>query len=134
VFNDNINTGYDPLFAFGHGLSYTSFDYSDITLSSAKLTASTKLTVSITVKNTGKLDGKHTVELYSRDLYASITPSIKRLRAFQKISLKAGESKTVTFTIDKNDLAFVNAQLKTVTEPGDFELMIGAKKAKFVYQ
>jgi beta-glucosidase len=134
VFNDNINTGYDPLFAFGHGLSYTTFEYSDFKLSSAELTAATKLTVSITVKNTGKVDGKHTVELYSRDMYASITPNMKRLRAFQKISLKAGESKTVTFTIDKNDLAFVNAQLKTVTEPGDFELMIGDKKVKFIYK
>ena len=134
VFNDNINTGYDPLFAFGHGLSYTTFEYSDLKLSSTTLTATTKLTVSITVKNTGKLDGKHTVELYSRDMYASITPNMKRLRAFKKINLKAGESKTVTFTIDKNDLAFVNAKLKTVTEAGDFELMIGDKKGKFIYK
>ena len=78
--------------------------------------------------------GKHTVELYTRDMYASITPSMRRLKAFQKISLNPGESKTVTFTIDKNDLAFVNAQLKTVTEPGEFEVMIGDKKAKFNYQ
>ena len=92
------------------------------------------LLVSITVKNTGNRDGKHTVELYTHDLYASITPSMKRLRAFQKISLKAGESKTVTFTLDKNDLAFVNAKLKTVTEPGEFEVMIGDKKAKFTYK
>ena len=67
-------------------------------------------------------------------MYASITPSMRRLKAFQKISLNPGESKTVTFTIDKNDLAFVNAQLKTVTEPGEFEVMIGDKKAKFNYQ
>lgn len=134
VFNDNVNSGYDPLFAFGHGLSYTDFEYSDLHISSAILTANTKLTVNITVKNTGSRDGKHTVELYSRDLYASITPCIQRLRAFQKISLKAGEAKNISFTIDKNDLAFVNAKLKTVTEPGEFEVMIGGKKAKFVYQ
>jgi beta-glucosidase len=67
-------------------------------------------------------------------LYASITPSMKRLRAFQKISLNAGESKQVTFTLDKNDLAFVNAQLKTVTEPGDFDILVGDKKATFTYQ
>jgi beta-glucosidase len=134
VFNDNVNTGYDPLFAFGHGLSYTSFEYGDLQLSSTTLTAATKLTVSITVKNTGARSGKHTVELYSRDMYASITPCMKRLRAFQKISLNAGETKKVTFTIDKNDLAFVNAKLKTVTEPGDFEVMIGDKKAKFTYK
>ncbi|MBL7743367.1 MAG: glycoside hydrolase family 3 C-terminal domain-containing protein [Chitinophagaceae bacterium] len=134
VFNDNINTGYDPLFPFGHGLSYTTFEYSDIQLSGNSLSGDAKLSVTINVKNTGVRDGKHSVELYTRDLYASITPSMKRLRAFQKISLKAGESRTVTFTIDKNDLAFVNAQLKTVTEPGDFEVMIGNKKAKFEYK
>jgi len=134
VFNDNINSGYDPLFPFGHGLSYTTFDYSDFQLNSATLTGNAKLTVSITVKNSGARDGKHTVELYTGDLYASVTPCMKRLRAFQKISLKAGETKKVTFTIDKNDLAFVNAQLKTVTEPGDFEIMIGDKKGKFTYK
>jgi beta-glucosidase len=134
VFNDNAGGGYDPLFAFGHGLSYTSFEYSEIRLSGNTLSGDAKLTVTITVKNTGKRAGKHSVELYSRDMYASITPCIKRLRAFQKISLNAGESKEVTFSIDKNDLAFVNAQLKTVTEPGEFELMIGDKKAKFTYQ
>ena len=134
VFNDNVNGGYDPLFPFGYGLSYTSFEYSDLKLNTTTLSGNAKLTVSITVKNTGNRDGKHAVELYTRDLYASITPSMKRLRAFQKISLKAGESKTVAFSLDKNDLAFVNAQLKTVTEPGDFEVMIGDKKATFTYK
>jgi beta-glucosidase len=133
VFNDNVNSGYDPLFPFGHGLSYTTFEYGDIRLSSSSLRSNAKLTVSITVKNTGSIDGKHAVELYTRDMYASITPSMRRLRAFQKIDLKAGESKTVTFTLDKNDLAFVNEKLKTITEPGDFEVMIGKKKAKFTY-
>ena len=134
VFNDNVNSGYDPLFAFGHGLSYTTFEYSDLSLSSPSISSSIKLTVSVTVRNSGSRDGKHTVELYTRDLYASITPSMKRLRAFQKINLKAGESRKVVFTLDKNDLAFVNAQLKTVTEPGEFEVMIGDKKAKFTYK
>jgi beta-glucosidase len=134
VFNDNIKTGYDPLYPFGHGLSYTSFEYSDLKLSSKTLTAFTSLTVTVTVKNTGQRDGKHTVELYTRDLYASITPNMKRLRAFQKIQLKAGESKMVSFTINKNDLSFVNAKLKTVTEPGDFEVMVGDKKGAFLYQ
>jgi len=134
VFNDNINTGYEPLYPFGHGLSYTTFEYSDIQLSSTTLSASEKLTVSVTVKNTGAREGKHAVELYTRDLFASITPSMKRLRAFQKISLKSGESKQVTFSLDKNDLAFVNAQLKTVTEPGDFEIQVGDKKTTFTYK
>jgi len=134
VFNDNVKGGYDPLFAFGTGLSYTTFEYNDLKLSSNTLTGTGKLSVSITVKNTGARDGKHTVELYTRDMYASITPAMKRLRAFQKISLKSGETKTVTFSLDKNDLAFVNSKLKTVTEPGDFEVMIGDKKGTFTYK
>ncbi|MEO6732111.1 MAG: glycoside hydrolase family 3 N-terminal domain-containing protein [Ferruginibacter sp.] len=133
VFNDDVHTGYNPLFAFGHGLSYTSFEYSDIKLSTAALKGNENLTVTVKVKNSGTREGKHTVELYSRDMYASITPSIKRLRAFQKINLKAGETKTVTFSINKNDLAFVNAQLKTVTEPGDFKVMVGNLVAGFKY-
>jgi len=134
VFNDNAGSGYDPLYPFGWGLSYTTFEYSDLQLSSSTLNGDAKLNVSVTVKNTGSRAGKHTVELYTRDMFASITPSMRRLKAFQKINLNPGESKTVTFTIDKNDLAFVNAQLKTVTEPGEFEVMIGDKKAKFNYQ
>jgi beta-glucosidase len=134
VFNDDIHTGYNPLFPFGHGLSYTSFEYGDIQLSSSTLKGDEKLTVSITVKNTGARDGKHTVELYTHDIYASITPNMKRLRAFKKIALKAGESQTVTFSIDRNDVAFVNAYLKTVTEPGEFEVIIGKKKATFNYE
>lgn len=134
VFNDNVGTGYDPLFAFGHGLSYTTFEYGDITLSRNTISGNEKLSVSITVKNTGSRAGKHTVELYTRDLFASITPSMRRLRAFDKISLQPGEAKTVSFNITKDDLAFVNDKLKTVTEPGEFEIMIGDKKAKFLYQ
>ena len=134
VFNDNAGSGYDPLYPFGWGLSYTTFEYSDLQLSSSTLNGDAKMNISVTVKNTGSRAGKHAVELYTRDMYASITPSMRRLKAFQKINLNPGESKTVTFAIDKNDLAFVNAQLKTVTEAGEFEVMIGDKKAKFSYQ
>jgi beta-glucosidase len=134
IFNSDMNRkGYDPLFPFGWGLSYTHYDYSDLQLSTKKLTASGKLAIHITVKNTGSRDGKHTVELYTRQHYASITPNMRRLRAFKKIFLNAGESRTVSFTLDKDDLAFVNAQLKTVTEPGDFDLMIGDKTEVFAY-
>ncbi|MDE3143833.1 MAG: glycoside hydrolase family 3 C-terminal domain-containing protein, partial [Bacteroidota bacterium] len=135
VFNDDVLwNGYDPLFAFGFGLSYTTFTCNNLHLSTDTLKGNQKLTVSISVSNTGKVDGKHTVELYSRDLYASISPNNKRLRAFKKIELKAGETKAVNFIIDKNDLAFVNAQLKTVTEPGDFEILIGNQKAGFFWK
>ncbi len=134
VFNDDKGTGYDPLFPFGWGLSYTQFAYDDLKLSSARLNAGGKLTIQVTVKNTGNRDGKHTVELYTRQHYASITPNMRRLRAFKKIFLKAGESQIVSFTLDQTDLAFVNAQLHTVTEPGDFDVLIGDKKAEFSYQ
>ena len=134
VFNNDIHTGYNPLYPFGHGLSYTTFEYGEVKLNTNKLKGNEKLSVSITVKNTGKIAGKHTVELYTHDLYASITPNMKRLRAFKKINLEAGETKTVEFTIDRNDLAFVNAQLKTVTEPGEFEVIIGKQKVLFNYQ
>jgi beta-glucosidase len=134
IFNaDVLWNGYDPLFAFGYGLSYTTFGYSNLKLSTAAVKGNQKLTVTVTVTNTGKIAGKHTVELYSRDLYASITPNNKRLRAFTKVDLKAGESKTVSFVIDKNDLAFVNAQLKTITEPGDFEVQVGQLVEKFTW-
>jgi beta-glucosidase len=134
VFNDDRGAGYDPLFPFGWGLSYTQFEYSDLHLSSDKLNAAGRLTVSVTIKNTGSRDGKHTVELYTHEHYASITPNIRRLRAFKKIMLKAGESQTVSFTLDKNNLAFVNAEMHTVTEPGDFDVLIGDKTATFNYQ
>jgi beta-glucosidase len=134
VFNDNSGGGYDPLFPFGWGLSYTQFDYGDLQLSSGKLDAAGKLTVRITIKNTGSRDGKHTVELYTHEHYASITPNMRRLRAFKKIFLKAGQSQTVSFTLDKNDIAFVNERLHTVTEPGDFDVMIGDKTAVFTYR
>ena len=121
IFNSDMTwDGYKPLFPFGWGLSFTTFEYSPVHLSSSTLTGAGKLTVTITVKNTGSRDGKHTVELYTHQQYASITPSTERLRAFKKIFLKAGESRDVSFVLDKNDLAFVNGQLKTVTESGDF--------------
>jgi beta-glucosidase len=134
IFNSDMNmTGYNPLYPFGWGLSYTTFTYADIKLSSGIIKGDAILTASITITNSGTHDGKHTVELYTHEQYASITPNMQRLRAFQKIFLKAGESKTVTFNLTKNDIAFVNAQLKTVTEAGDFNIMIGNKKATFTY-
>lgn len=135
IFNENMDfSGYDPLFPFGYGLSYTSFSYSPLTLSASSFTGNEKLSIRVTVTNTGKRDGHHTVELYSRDHFASITPSMQRLRGFQKIFLKAGESKEVTFTLDKNDLAFVNSKLQTITEVGEFDLWVGNSKAVIAYR
>lgn len=135
ILNENVSwDGYDPLFPFGHGLSYTGFAYKNLKVSNKTLQAGQKITITVDITNTGDRDGKHAVELYSRDLYASITPSMRRLRAFTKIFLKAGETKMVSFTITPADLAFVNAALKTVTEPGDFELYIGDQKTTITYQ
>jgi beta-glucosidase len=135
ILNENVTwDGYDPLFPFGHGLSYTSFSYKNLKTSSALLQAGQSITITVEVTNTGNRDGKHAVELYSRDLYASITPSMRRLRGFTKIFLKAGETKTVSFTITPADLAFVNAALKTITEPGDFELYTGDQQTTITYK
>ncbi|MCX2572971.1 beta-glucosidase BglX [Pedobacter sandarakinus] len=114
-----------PLFPFGYGLSYTTFNYSDIKLSNSSLTKGKSITASVTLSNTGKYDGKEVVQLYIRDLVGSITRPVKELKGFQKVSLKAGESKTVTFNISENDLKFYNSDLKHVAEPGDFEVFIG---------
>jgi beta-glucosidase len=135
IFNSDMTwDGYNPLFPFGWGLSYTTFTYGPLSLSSQTLQGSGTLTVSVSVTNSGSVAGKHTVELYSHQQYASITPNMQRLRAFKKISLKPGETQTVSFILHPADLAFVNADLKTVTEAGDFDLMIGNQKASFNYQ
>ena len=135
IFNADMTwDGYNPLFPFGWGLSYTRFVYGPIELNTKLLAGSSKLKITITVTNSGNRDGKRTVELYTHQHYASITPCMQRLRAFQKIFLKAGQSQSVSFELDKTDLAFVNEQLKTVTEPGDFDLLIGDQKASFTYK
>jgi len=114
-----------PKFAFGYGLSYTSFNYSNINLSSTSLKSDQKLTASAVVTNTGKYDGTEVVQLYIRDMVGSVVRPVKELKGFQKIILKAGESKTVSFTITTEDLKFYNNDLKYAWETGDFEIMIG---------
>jgi len=114
-----------PLYPFGYGLSYTTFNYSDISLSSSKLQGDETLKASVTLTNTGKYDGAEVVQLYIRDLVGSITRPIKELKGFQKIMLKVGESKTVTFDITPESLKFYNSDLKYDWESGDFEIKIG---------
>lgn len=120
-----LDVSNDPLYPFGFGLSYTTFNYSDIKLSSNTLTKGKSVTASVTLTNTGKYDGQEVVQLYIRDLVGSITRPVKELKGFQKVSLKAGESKNITFTLTENDLKFYNSDLKFVAEPGDFKLFIG---------
>lgn len=114
-----------PLYPFGYGLSYTTFEYSDITLSSNTMAKSDEITATVTVKNTGKKDGAEVVQLYIRDLVASISRPVKELKGFEKLLLKAGESKTVTFKITEDLLKFYNSNLEYATESGEFQLMIG---------
>jgi len=120
-----LDVSNDPLFPFGYGLSYTTFSYSDIKLSSNTLSKGKSITATVTLSNTGKYDGKEVVQLYIRDLVGSITRPVKELKGFQKVSLKAGESKEISFTLSENDLKFYNSDLKFVAEPGDFKLFIG---------
>lgn len=120
-----LDVSNEPVYPFGYGLSYTHFTYSDLALSSTLLAANQKLTATVTVTNDGARDGKEVVQLYIRDLVGSITRPVKELKGFQKIELKAGESRKVTFTITTEDLKFYNNDLKYDWEAGDFEIMIG---------
>lgn len=115
----------EPLYAFGYGLSYTSFEYSPVTLSANTLTNSGKLTASVTVKNTGNYEGDEVVQLYIQDVIGSIKRPIKELKGFKKISLKPGESQTVSFSITENMLRFYNNELKLQSEPGTFRVYTG---------
>ncbi len=120
-----LDVSNDPVYPFGYGLSYSNFTYSDVKLSNTAFKAGQTITATVTVTNTSKTDGREVVQLYTRDMVGSITRPVKELKGFQKIDLKAGESKTVSFTIGVNDLKFYNSDLKFVAEPGDFKLFIG---------
>jgi beta-glucosidase len=124
-----------PLYPFGYGLSYTKFDYGDVTLSAREMSVNGQVTARVTVTNSGPRDGKETVQLYIHDVYSSSTRPVKELKGFSKIFLKAGESKEVSFVLTAEDLKYYNHDLNYVCEPGDFEIMIGpnsrdVKKAK----
>ncbi|OCX52745.1 glycosyl hydrolase [Mucilaginibacter sp. PPCGB 2223] len=114
-----------PRYAFGYGLSYTTFSLTDLKLSKEKITNGETLTATCTLKNTGKYAGAEVVQLYLRDMVASVTRPIKELKGFQKVYLKPGESREVTFTVDKEKLSFYDQAMKWTTEPGQFKLMIG---------
>lgn len=119
---DEINA---PLYPFGYGLSYTTYEYSEPVLSSAEMSLDGTVTASVTVKNTGSRDGFETVQLYIHDIYATSTRPVKELRAFRKVHIPAGESVTVSFELTAEDLSYYNHSLEWVCEPGDFEIMTG---------
>ncbi len=122
---------YNPLFEFGTGLSYTQFQYSNLTLSKPSITTEDSLTITIDVRNTGKRAGKEVVQLYISDEYASISPAVRRLRGFEKIQLLPKEVKTIAFTIEKQSLSFVGIDNKWICEPGTFMVKIGSCSAMF---
>ena len=132
IATDFSNNAYQPEFDFGFGLSYTNFKYSDFQISSDTLLNNEVVNVSVKVTNDGKLSGKEVVQLYYKDVVASITPSVKKLVAFEKINLAPGESKIVTIKITKQDFSFINKELKRVTEEGIIELILSDYK-KSIY-
>jgi beta-glucosidase len=134
-----LDVSNDPLYAFGHGLSYTSFSYSDVKLSSPKMTKGQTIKASVTVTNSGSYDGEEVVQLYIHDPVASVAQPVKKMVGFQKISLRKGESREVSFTITEEELKFYNNDLKRIVEPGEFHVFIGtsssdAKKVTFNLQ
>jgi beta-glucosidase len=122
---DYVYSATSPLFPFGYGLSYTSFEYSNLQLSKKTFGPSERITISLSLSNTGKREGKEVVQLYIGNRIASVSTPVKALRGFQKITLRAGESKKVTFEISSMDLEIWNREMKRVSEPGPFRIMIG---------
>jgi beta-glucosidase len=125
-----LDAGRDPLYPFGFGLSYTTFAYSDLTLSAPEIACGENLRVACTVKNTGTREGAEIVQLYLRDLVGSVTRPVKELKGFDKILLKPGESRTVTFTLTPELLSFRNNDDRDVLEPGDFRVWVGPNSAE----
>ena len=115
----------EPLYAFGYGLSYTTFQYSDIRLDKTQMNQNGEITATVTLTNTGSRDGAEVVQLYLRDRVGSITRPVQELKGFQKVFLKAGESREVSFKITADLLKFYDYDLNFVCEPGDFDVMIG---------
>jgi beta-glucosidase len=126
----NYNAVMDVQWPFGHGLSYTTFAYSNMTVSCTEFGKDDVIKVKVDVTNTGNVVGKESVLLFSTDLYASSTPDVRRLRAFDKVALAPGETKTVEFEVTAKDLAFVNYNGKWTLEKGDFVLSCGTESVE----
>ncbi|MDR2927917.1 MAG: beta-glucosidase BglX [Cytophagaceae bacterium] len=121
----HLDAGFDPLFPFGFGLSYTTFEYSNIRLSDTKIKTFGSIDVTAQLKNTGNYDATEVVQLYVRDITGSIARPVRELKSFKRVVLKAGESQDVTFTLASDDLAFWGIDLKRIVEPGAFKLWVG---------
>jgi beta-glucosidase len=115
-----------PLFPFGHGLSYTTFEYGDLAVSATAMPATARIDVSVSVTNTGDRAGEDVVQLYLHDLDASVTRPVKQLAGFKRIALAAGQCSTLTFQVDLSQIAFHDDAMQFVVEPGPLEVMVGA--------
>jgi beta-glucosidase len=132
-----LDVSNEPLYPFGYGLSYTTYEYSDLALSSSEMKSTDSITVEVSIRNTGTVAGKEVVQLYIQDLVGSVTRPVKELKGFRKIALQPGESKQVTFTITDEALKFYNYELQWKSEPGEFKVYVGGnsrdvKEAKFI--
>lgn len=125
-----LDAGNSPLFPFGYGLSYTTFEYSNLSLASDKLTAQDTLSISFTLKNTGKYDGTEVVQLYVQDKVGSVTRPVKELKRFQRVTLKAGESTQLSLSLPVSELAFWGYDMNYTVEPGAFTLWVGTNSAE----
>jgi beta-glucosidase len=130
--SDYLDITNDPLYPFGFGLSYTTFSYGPISLSSVNISTNQPVIVKLTVTNSGNMDGEETAQLYIRDMVASVTQPVKELKKFQKIYLKKGESKEISFTLSTEDLKYVNSDLKWVYDAGDFKIFVGGNSRDVV--
>jgi beta-glucosidase len=126
IYGDYVSTNCTPLFAFGHGLSYTSFEYSDLRIGPEEVKAGERVEISVDVKNVGDRDGDEVVQLYVHDAESNITRPVKELKGFRRFTLKPGENRMVTFTLFVNQLGFHDAGMQYVVEPGTIEVMVGA--------
>jgi len=120
-----------PLFAFGHGLSYTTFEYTNLTLSKETIAPDQGTEVTVEVTNTGDVTGDEVVQMYIRDLISSVTRPVTELKDFKRITLEPGETKTVTLSITPEKLQFYNINMIRVVEPGEFEIMVGTSSVDF---
>jgi Fibronectin type III-like domain len=122
---DYVEMSGKPLFPFGFGLSYTKFEYSDLLVDPKQITPDGKVLVSVDIRNSGGRDGSETVQLYLHDVAASVARPLKELKGFQRVTLKAGEKRTVRFELTKDHLYLIDRKMKNIVEPGIFEVLVG---------
>ena len=120
-----LDIGSKPLYPFGYGLSYTTFEYSDLKVANEKLSKEDTLSVTVKIENTGLYDGAEVVQLYVTDLVGSVTRPVKELKAFERVAFKKGEEKVISFNIPVSDMTFWNKKMEKTVEAGKFKLMVG---------